>query len=316
MPETTSQLPPEPSFEETTFFRASQLLADPLTDSTRKRQSLLLLLSILSLAVFFGIVAPEKVSLGGVDMKLVAPLTPSGTVSTSLRSIAINALSFNKVLCPVLVYAVLAFWLSVYRDHKAAKYLRELAAFDIRRAANQQYADVKVKTKELNSVRERFQNLNAKRFESSKLIQGKLKEIGDEFKRKIGPIQGSHVAAFAEFEKLRKEGSPRNPELEVKLGDLGERISELGRQHDDDLRPLEDEYAAVMGDPEIREVEKRLDCLTDEIFRLRDTLTKRNSILDEVNVVVRRWRMLWYLLEVGFPSILGLVAISVPIWTF
>ncbi len=50
------------AFEETVFTRAGQLLADPITDSTRKRQSLLLLLSVLSLAVFFGVAVPEKLS--------------------------------------------------------------------------------------------------------------------------------------------------------------------------------------------------------------------------------------------------------------
>src|ERR1700759_1977383 len=104
------------AFEETVFTRAAQLLADPITDSTRKRQNLLLLLSVLSLAVFFGIAVPEKVSLPGVDVKIATSLTPPGATETTAAGIAHTALRFNRVLSPVLLYCLVSFWLSLYRD--------------------------------------------------------------------------------------------------------------------------------------------------------------------------------------------------------
>jgi len=53
MSEANNGPPQEAAFEETVYTLAVQLLTDPITDSTRKRQNLLLLLSVLSLAVFF-----------------------------------------------------------------------------------------------------------------------------------------------------------------------------------------------------------------------------------------------------------------------
>jgi hypothetical protein len=125
------------SFEEVTFSGAGQLLADPLSESTRKRQSLLLLLSVASLAVFYGIIAPEKLSFAGIDLKILGPLAASGKPSTRLMATAINALAFDRVLCPVLIYAAFAFSLSVYRDHIAANYARGLAAYEIGRVVLQ-----------------------------------------------------------------------------------------------------------------------------------------------------------------------------------
>lgn len=136
MSDAFSQSPPELTFEEIVLSRSAQLFADPLTDSTRKRQSLLLILSTLSLAIFFGIVVPEKLSLPGFEMRATTtPQTSAGTTSTSWTGIAKGSLRFNKVvLCPVILYSVLAFWLSVYRDHEAANYLKQLAESDIARA--------------------------------------------------------------------------------------------------------------------------------------------------------------------------------------
>jgi hypothetical protein len=164
-------------------------------------------------------VVPEKVSLVGVDLKIANPLTPSGTPSTSLTSIATSALRFTKVLCPVLVYALLAFWLSVYRDHEAAKYLRELAVSGLRRAANQQYTATQEHVKEVKSVLERFQSLTAKRHEAIEVLQRKSGEIGDEFARIMRPVQQDHAAATAELRGLEMKPLHATQNLRAKCWD-------------------------------------------------------------------------------------------------
>lgn len=158
MSDAFSQSPPELTFEEIVLSRSAQLFADPLTDSTRKRQSLLLILSTLSLAIFFGIVVPEKLSLPGFEMRATTtPQTSAGTTSTSCTGIAKGSLRFNKVvLCPVILYSVLAFWLSVYRDHEAANYLKQLAESDIARARVKEELVNKEKSDEALAFSERF----------------------------------------------------------------------------------------------------------------------------------------------------------------
>src|SRR6266704_2994123 len=283
MSETSSQPPAEWTFAETAFSRASQLLADPITDSTRKRQSLLLLLSVLSLAVFFGIFVPEKASLGGFDVKIATPLTPSGAPSTTPASIARSALAFNRVLCPVLIYSILAFWLSLYRDHEAAKYLRALGISEVTRAAIQEYAAVQAKRKEQLSVLERYQSSIAKHKEESELFKRRIDEITGEFARKCGPIREEHAAAFAEFEKLRKENAPISPELKNKLMALGAQMQALARKQDEDLKPLVEEFPALRQDPAFAELDKQIDEITDESFRVTRKLHSDVSIIAERN---------------------------------
>ncbi len=176
------------AFEETMFTRAAQLLADPITDSTRKRQNLLLLLSVLSLAVFFGIAVPEKVSLPGVDVKIAVPLTPSGAPSSTAASVANTALRFNRVLSPVLLYCLVSFWLSLYRDRKAQNYQDELAQFKIKEAALQVYAFTIKRGKRQLVIIERFRKplrsgvKNLRRFSGrSRRSARSSKECADRF---------------------------------------------------------------------------------------------------------------------------------------
>lgn len=147
----------QPTFEESTASQAAQLLADPLTEATRKRQSLLLLVSVLSLAVFFGILAPERVSLAGVDARVTAPLNVNGQPSTSLATIERNTERFNVFLSFVVLYALCVFWLGAYRDYKAGAYVKLLASIGIRRAAAQETAPVYRWSDELISIVEQYQ---------------------------------------------------------------------------------------------------------------------------------------------------------------
>jgi hypothetical protein len=183
MTETISKPAVEGTFEETVFTRAAQLLADPITDSTRKRQGLLLLLSVLSLAVFFGVVVPEKVSVPGVDVRMATPLTPTGAPSSTAASVATTALRFSRVLCPVLIYLLLSFWLSLYRDYEAQKYLRGLAQLKINEAATRDYAASEKRQRKRLAIIERFRSATTKRSEESAVIQRKIQEISDEFKK-------------------------------------------------------------------------------------------------------------------------------------
>src|SRR5437660_5419686 len=227
MAETICKPAVEGTFEETVFTRAAQLLADPITDSTRKRQGLLLLLSVLSLAVFFGVVVPEKVSVPGVDVRMATPLTPTGAPSTTAASVATTALRFSRVLCPVLIYLLLSFWLSLYRDYEAQKYLRGLAQRKINEVATRDYAASEQRQRKRLAIIERFRSATTERSEETAEIQRKIQEISDEFKKTAGPVREAHAAAFAEFEKRRKEATPRDTKLEERMSGLGAQIEEL-----------------------------------------------------------------------------------------
>jgi hypothetical protein len=318
MPETIAQAPTELTFEETAYSQAPQILADPITDSTRRRQSLLLLLSVLSLAIFFGILVPEKASFGGFELKIDTPSTPQGTPSTKPATIAKNARAFSKlVLCPVLVYSVLAFWLSVYRDDRAAKYLRVLGAFAILRAAAREYGAAMAKIKERLASIERYRSLTiAKPERENALFQSKLDEIASEFAKKFGPIQEEHAATFAEFNKLRKENALISPELANKLLRLGAEMEALDKKQDEDFKALREAFPVPTQDPALAEAGKRSDELSDESFRITRKLLANREIVNDLNATVERWRRLWLVLEVGFPSILGLAAIVVPFLKF
>jgi hypothetical protein len=304
------------AFEETMFTRAAQLLADPITESTRKRQNILLLLSVLSLAVFFGIAVPQKVSLPGVDVGIASPLTPSGAPSMTAASIAHTALRFSRVLSPVLLYCLLSFWLSLYRDHKAQEYLRGLAQFKIKEAALRDYAVSNKRQKRQLAIIARFQQATTKRHEDAEEIRRKVGAIGEEFRRVCGPIRDEHAKAFAEFERLRGEGLPRNPALEAKMSGLGAQMRALVEKQDEDTKPLVEKFDALMDDPEIRKLDLKLDAMLDEMFDDGGELkksTERRFLVMGVRDDVRRWQRFWYLLEVVFPSGLGLVAFLVPL---
>jgi hypothetical protein len=301
------------AFEETVFTRAAQLLADPITDSTRKRQSLLLLLSVLSLAVFFGVAVPEKVSLPGVDVKIATPLTPSGEPSTTAASVAQTALRFNRVLSPVLLYCLVSFWLSLHRDRKAQEYLRGLAQFKIKEAAARDYVVSERRRKRQLAIIERFREATTKRSEESVDIQRKIEAIGEEFRRICLPIRDAHAAAFAEFEKLRRQRAARNPQLEARMSDLGAQIEALAEKHDEDTKPLTEKFDALMNDPEIRKLDLKLDAILDESPREWRKNSARTSLLTDIANSARVWGRFWYALEVAFPSALGLIAFLVPL---
>ncbi|WP_433974928.1 hypothetical protein [Tunturiibacter lichenicola] len=254
MNEANNRPPQEAALEETLYTRAAQLLTDPITDSTRKRQNLLLLLSVLSLAVFFGVATLAKISLLGIDLNL-APLTALGGVpSTTATSAAHTALRFSRVLSPVLLYCLLSFWLSLYRDQRAHDYLSGLAQFKIKEAADRDYAISERRRKRQLANIERFQELTKKRSEESAKIQQEIEKIGEEFRRICGPIRDEHPKAFAEFERLRREDGPRDPKLEEKMSGLGAQIEALSEKQDEDLKPLQDRFDALMEDPEIRKL--------------------------------------------------------------
>ncbi len=304
--------PQEAAFEETVFTHATQLLTDPITDSTRKRQNLLLLLSVLSLAIFFGVAVPGKISFLGVDLN-IAPLTSAGMPSTTAASVAHTALRFNRVLSPVLLYCLLSFWLSLYRDRKAHDYLSGLAQFKIKEAAERDYAaSERQRKRQLVSI-ERFRELTTERSEESAKIQEEIKKIGEEFRKTCGPIRDEHAKAFAEFERLRREGAPRNPELEAKMSGLGAQIEALSEKQDDDLKPLQDRFDALMEDPEIRKLDLKINAIINESPRDWKKSSERGFLLTDIGDDVRLWRRLWYLLEVAFPSGLGLLAFVAPL---
>jgi hypothetical protein len=303
----------EAALEETLYTRAAQLLTDPITDSTRKRQNLLLLLSVLSLAVFFGVATLAKISLLGIDLNL-APLTALGGVpSTTATSAAHTALRFSRVLSPVLLYCLLSFWLSLYRDQRAHDYLSGLAQFKIKEAADRDYAISERRRKRQLANIERFQELTKKRSEESAKIQQEIEKIGEEFRRICGPIRDEHAKAFAEFERLRREDAPRDPKLEEKMSGLGAQIEALSEKQDEDLKPLQDRFDALMEDPEIRKLDLKLDAIIVESPGDWKRSVKRGVLLADIGDDVRLWRRLWYWLEVIFPSGLGLLAFVVPL---
>jgi hypothetical protein len=313
MSEANNGPPQEAAFEETVYTRAVQLLTDPITDSTRKRQNLLLLLSVLSLAVFFGVATPGKMSFLGIDVTIAAPFTSTGVPSTTAASIAHTALRFNRVLSPVLLYCLLSFWLSLYRDRKAHDYLSGLAQFKIKEAADREYAISERRRKRQLANIERFRELTTKRSEESGKIQQEIEEIGDEFRKTCGPIRDEHAKAFAEFERLRREDAPRNPELEAKMSGLGAQIEALSEKQDDDLKPLQDRFDALMDDPEIRKLDLKMDAIIDKSPHDWKKSSERSFLLADVGDKVRWWKTFWYLLEVVFPSVLGLLAFVVPL---
>ncbi|WP_260735876.1 hypothetical protein [Tunturiibacter lichenicola] len=313
MSEANSGPPQEAAFEETLYTRAVQLLTDPITDSTRRRQNLLLLLSVLSLAVFFGVATPDKVSFFGVYINIATPLTPAGVPSTTAASVAHTALRFNRVLSPVLLYCLLSFWLSLYRDRKAQDYLRGLAQFKIKEAADRDYAISERRRKRQLANIERFQELTAKRREESAKIQQEIEKIGEEFRKICGPIREEHAKAFAEFERLRREDAARDPKLAERMSGLGAQIEHLSEKQDEDLKLLQDRFDALMEDPEIRKLDLKMDAIIVDSPSDWKMSSERGVLLTDIGDDVRLWRRLWYWLEVIFPSGLGLLAFVAPL---
>jgi hypothetical protein len=316
MSDTPSQSISELTFEEIILSRFAQLLADPLTDSTRKRQSVLLLLSILSLALFFGIVVPEKVSLLGFEMRVATtPLTTTGTTSTSWTGIVKGALRFNRVLCPVLVYSVLAFWLSVYRDHEAADYPKRLAELDLERAESKQELLRQGMHKEAEALSERLQRATDEYKEKRAEIARQAQPIIDEYRKKLEPLEDEHAKTVEEIKRLKKEDKS-DPELESRIRTLSWQLHELDKEGAEAERPFKAALDILEREAEMYRVQKQANDTFRVIWPQVGEMWKLRSTIAAGKVSVQRWRKLWYLLEVAFPSVIGLVAIIVPFLSF
>ncbi len=95
------------------------------------------------------------------------------------------------------------------------------------------------------------------------------------------------------------------------MSDLGAQIEALSEKQDEDTKPLTEKFDALMNDPEIRKLDLKVDSMLDwgELRKY----SERNSHLTRLKHDVRWWKRFWYLLEVIFPSGLGLVAFVVPL---
>jgi hypothetical protein len=145
-------------------------------------------------------------------------------------------------------------------------------------------------------------------------MQKELDKTFEEFKRNLEPIRAAHASAVEKFEQLRREGAPRNSELENRMLGLGWQMSELSKKHDEVLMGYSNDMDKIQGDQSMKELNRKLDELTEESFRLSEEHRLRTRILADLNSKVRLWKRLWNVLEVAFPLLSGVVAILVPIW--
>jgi hypothetical protein len=318
MPEPTyqpsPQPTPQPTFEEATFSKAAQLLADPLTDSTRKRQTFLLLLSLLSLFVFFGIVSPEKVSLGPVDVKLDTPRTPSGAPSTSLTTVAANALRFNKVLCLVLIYALVVFSFSAYRDYKAAGYLAKVPLSELTRSGREQIAASQEKRLALQTSMDRLNRLSEERDKQWNAVSLRMQQVEDEFKKRREPLTEAGKKALAELELLRTDHSERGDRAKRAVEENSEQFGILSQQERAAMKPLLDERDTLLDDPGIAKLRTQILERKTEMEAVR--LADKTALLADVFGMHSRWKKFWFFLEVLSPLALGVAAILIPARTF
>lgn len=213
------------------------------------------------------------------------------------------------MLSPVLFYCLVSFWLSVYRDHEAQQCLRVLAQFKIKEAAAREYAVSEKRRSRKLDIIERFRKATAERSEESEEIQKKIEAIGEEFRKNCAPVQKDHAAAYAEFERRRREGLPRDPKLEETMSNLGAQIEEFAARQDEETRPLTERFDALMNDPEIRKLDLKMDSILDESPREWRKYSERTSLLTHISTADRRWRTFWSVLEVIFPSALGVFGI-------
>ena len=97
------------------------------------------------------------------------------------------------------------------------------------------------------------------------------------------------------------------------MSDLGAQIETLAEKQDEDTKPLVERFDALMNDPEIRRLDLKVDAIVDESPREWRKNSERTSLLTDIGKSARVWRRFWYVLEVAFPSGLGLIAFLVPL---
>lgn len=308
--------PLEPSsFEEMTFAKAAQLLADPLTESTRKRQSFLLLLSLLSLAIFFGIVeAPDRIFFSGAQVNTAKPLDVSGAPSKSLVVISRNALRFNQVLTPVLIYALLAFWLSVYRDRKAADYLAAVPLSELTRSGREQIAATREKRLALQAMQAELNQRMEVRDKEWDRVTALIKEIEDRYAKKREPVLAANKKAFDEFDQVKHEASERADRAKAAATEANAELYDLSVAERTETKPYLDEREKLNADPKIAELRKLVLQQNKEMEEIR--LGEKTVLLADVFGVHFRWKKYWRAFEVWFPILFGLCAILIPAMKF
>lgn len=135
--------------------------------------------------------------------------------------------------------------------------------------------------------------------------------IRDEYQKKSQSVSDEHAKTVEEIKRLEREGK-RNAELENRLRGLGLRIYRLSVEEKEAYRPIEEALETLERDSGMNRLQKQADDNFRLILPRFDKMRELRRILVGAEVSVRRWRQLWYLLEVAFPSVIGLVAIIVP----
>jgi len=238
-----------------------QLLDDPLTESSRKKQSLVLLLSLLSMSISFGIFLPDKATVGSLAGDLAKPKTT------------------NEVICIVLAYALVTFWLSVYRDSKVARYRKESP---IRRLAAISTQEIELFEEKVRLASVAVNDLTVKGLDNM-----------NDYLEKIEPIR-----------KLQRDSLDLSPDWEKHAERSA--LFDAREKALDDLDAIFNEKKAV--------IDRLRDEALVELSRLVET--QKTSGMPNAIVIHKMfssfdaWKKAWTFLEIVFPSVLGLVAIG------
>jgi len=109
-----------------------------------------------------------------------------------------------------------------------------------------------------------------------------------------------------------------NTGVEVKYGGNGivclRMLYPLRQEEDAAVKPFLDERDRLLADPEIAKLRTQIEEQTKEMEAVR--LAEKTMLLADVFGLHFRLKKFWYVLEVVFPSSLGLFAILVPAWKF
>ncbi len=112
------------------------------------------------------------------------------------------------MLSPVLLYCLVSFWLSLYRDRKAQEYLKSLAQFKIREAAARDYVVSERRRKRQLAIIERFQGATTKHSEESVEIQRKIEALAEKQDEDTKPLAEG-------FDTLMKDPDIRKLDLKL-----------------------------------------------------------------------------------------------------
>jgi hypothetical protein len=307
----TAQPGATPTFEETAFEKAAQLLADPLSESTRKRQSLLLLLSALSLAIFVGIVeAPEKLSLGAAEAKTDTMKTSQGVPSRSPSALAYNALRFNEVLCPVIIYLLVAFGISAYRDYKAANYLSKGPLSQLQRSQDQLGVASRQKTDAVLNTLEELNKQMEERDKEWTRVTALMDHIEKQFAARREPLLEASKKAQADFESVRLENSERTDKAKQALTEANGELYDLSQERSAQVKPYLDQRDKLLNDPQLSALRAFLEEQTKELQSIR--LAEKTALVRQVFRVHERWKKLWFWFEVLLPGLFAALAIIIP----